>query len=127
MTLPYQYIKTDHIMVAEFTAPGPSASPEASVSQQAQVDSTAGDHISQQLPERKKPPKAKKEKAPKPPKGPTPPKTKREPAAKNAPEDPDSMFKVGFLAEVYQERPTNSKGIQKVRTRCMSSFSLSET
>jgi len=71
------------------------------------------------LPERTKPPKAKKEKTPKPPKGPTPPKAKREPAAKLAPEDPDSMFKVGFLSEVYQERPVKPDGISKVVTRCV--------
>lgn len=60
----------------------------------------------QELPERSKPSKAKKEKAIKPAKaskGPTPPKTKRE-AAPPTPNDPDSMFKVGFLADVYQER-----------------------
>ncbi|KAL2041504.1 hypothetical protein N7G274_005886 [Stereocaulon virgatum] len=59
-----------------------------------------------ELPERSKPSKAKKEKAIKPakaPKGPTPPRTKRE-AAPPIPNDPDSMFKVGFLADVYQER-----------------------
>lgn len=49
-------------------------------------------------PKEKKP----KEKKPKPAKGPTPPKTKREPAA---PTDPEQMFKEGFLATVYQERP----------------------
>ena len=71
------------------------------------------------LPERSKPPKAKKEKAPKPPKGPTPAKAKREPAAKPPSEDPDSMFKVGFLAEVYQERPIGPESISKVVTRCI--------
>lgn len=33
-------------------------------------------------------------------------------------EDPDSMFKVGFLADVYKERPANSEGISGVITRC---------
>ena len=33
-------------------------------------------------------------------------------------EDPDSMFKVGFLADVYKERPVGSAGIQSVITRC---------
>lgn len=68
-----------------------------------------------------KPPKTKKEKAPKtpkPPKGPTPPKAKKEPAAKPSVEDPESMFKVGFLSDVYQERPVGPEGISKVITRC---------
>lgn len=72
----------------------------------------------QTLPERSKPAKAKKEKVAKAPKGPTPSKQKREPAAATIPNDPDSMFKVGFLADVYQERPVASGGISKVVTRC---------
>lgn len=72
----------------------------------------------QTLPERNKPPKAKKEKVPKHPKGPTPPKPKREPATAAVPNDPDSMFKVGFLADVYEERPVGPGGIDKVVTRC---------
>ena len=82
------------------------------------MDPKTSESSPQALPERNKPPKAKKEKTPKPPKGPTPPKAKREPAAKPAPEDPDSMFKVGFLSEVYQERPIGSQGTSKVVTRC---------
>ena len=74
------------------------------------------------LPERNKPPKAKKEKVAKPPKGPTPSKPKREPATASLPNDPDSMFKVGFLADVYQERPIGSGGISKVVTRCQYSL-----
>ena len=77
----------------------------------------------QTLPERSKPAKVKKEKAAKAPKGPMPPKQKREPAAASIPNDPDSMFKVGFLADVYQERPVGSGGISKVVTRCESSHS----
>ena len=72
----------------------------------------------QTLPERTKPAKLKKEKVAKAPKGPTPPKQKREPAAATIPNDPDSMFKVGFLADVYQERPIGPEGISKVVTRC---------
>ena len=71
--------------------------------------------------ENSKPPKAKKEKAPKtpkPPKGPTPPKGKKETAAKPSVEDPESMFKVGFLSDVYQERPVGSEGVSRVITRC---------
>ena len=71
--------------------------------------------------ENSKPSKAKKEKAPKipkPPKGPTPPKVKKELAAKPSVEDPESMFKVGFLSDVYQERPVGPEGISKVITRC---------
>ena len=66
-------------------------------------------------------PKAKKEKAPKtpkPPKGPAPSKVKKESAAKPSVEDPESMFKVGFLSDVYQERPVGPDGISKVITRC---------
>ena len=65
-------------------------------------------------------PKPKKEKvpeAPKPSKGPTPPKAKNPPSAKDVVVDPDSMFKVGFLADVYDERPVGQNGIQKVVTR----------
>lgn len=83
------------------------------------MESKPADNEPKTLPERNKPPKPKKEKTPKPPKGPTPPKAKREPATKSAPEDPDSMFKVGFLAEVYQERPVGPQSISKVVTRCM--------
>ena len=71
--------------------------------------------------ENSKPSKARKEKAPKipkPPKGPTPPKVKKESAAKPSVEDPESMFKVGFLSDVYQERPVGPGGISKVITRC---------
>ena len=82
------------------------------------MDPKPADNNAEALPERSKPPKAKKEKTPKPPKGPTPPKPKREPAAKSAPDDPESMFKVGFLAEVYQERPIGPHSISKVVTRC---------
>lgn len=53
-----------------------------------------------------------------PTKQPKPAKLKRENTPKTAPEDPDSMFKVGFLAEVYQERPVGSEGVEKVITRC---------
>ena len=93
---------------------------DPSCSQIATMDSNTPEANVQKLPERNKPPKAKKEKTPKPPKGPTPPKAKRDPAAKAAPDDPDSMFKVGFLAEVYEERPIKPEGISKVVTRCMS-------
>lgn len=33
-------------------------------------------------------------------------------------EDPDYMFRVGFLADVYKERPAGSPGINGVVTRC---------
>ena len=75
--------------------------------------------------ENSKPPKAKKEKAPKvpkPSKGPMPPKAKKESAAKPSVEDPESMFKVGFLSDVYQERPVGPEGISKVVTRCKSTI-----
>ena len=78
--------------------------------------------------ESNKPPKVKKEKAPKtpkPPKGPTPPKVKKEPTAKPSIEDPQSMFKVGFLSDVYHERPIGPDGITKVITRCKMPFEMS--
>ena len=69
------------------------------------------------LPERSKAPKAKKEKAPKQPKPPTAPKPKRTAAAKPVAADPESIFKVGFLSDVYQERPLGHAGIEKIITR----------
>jgi len=74
----------------------------------------------QDLPERTKAPKPKKEKPLKQPKGPTPPKPKRPLAPKAVPEDPESMFKVGFLADVYQERPKGYEGRGKIITRVRS-------
>lgn len=71
------------------------------------------------LPERPKQSKPKKEKPPKPKKDPSStqnaPKSKVKPDnnAKNLPIDPDAMFKVGFLADVYNERPE-----KHVVTRC---------
>ena len=65
-----------------------------------------------------KPKKEKTPKIPKPAKGPVPAKTKKESVAKPSVEDPESMFKVGFLSDVYQERPVGSEGISKVITRC---------
>jgi len=77
------------------------------------------------LPDRSKQPKPKKEKTPKQSKllAISKPPGKARPKSGNAPEpsapiDPDAMFKVGFLADVYQERPKSSEGIQKVVTRC---------
>ncbi len=83
-------------------------------------DAGPSENNTQTLPERSKPAKAKKEKVAKPPKGPMPSKPKREPAVATTPNDPDSMFKVGFLADVYQERPIGSGGISKIVTRCES-------
>ena len=65
-------------------------------------------------------PRPKKEKAPeapKPPKRPTPPKPKTLPTAKDVPIDPDSMFKGGFLSDVYGERPIGQNGINRIVTR----------
>ena len=94
--------------------------PKATEAPESKTDARSSEN-NQTLPERSKPAKAKKEKVAKAPKGPTPPKQKREPAAATIPNDPDSMFKVGFLADVYQERPIGSGGISKVITRCESS------
>ena len=89
----------------------------------AKMDAGPSENNTQTLPERSEPAKVKKEKTPKAPKGPAPPKQKRVPAAAPIPNDPDSMFKVGFLADVYQERPIGSGGISKVVTRCELSHS----
>ncbi|KAK0125760.1 hypothetical protein ONS95_007394 [Cadophora gregata] len=64
-------------------------------------------------------PRLKKEKAPKAPKGPTPPKPKLPPLAKDKDihTDPDSIFKSGFLAEIYNERSSGQNGINKIVTR----------
>ena len=74
--------------------------------------STAGPQTS--LPDRPNQPKPKKEKPPKPKKDPNAPKPASK-ASKNVEPtvDPDAMFKVGFLADVYNERPE-----KKVVTRC---------
>lgn len=69
------------------------------------------------LPNRAKAPKAKKEKPSKQPKGATTPKSKRVETTKTAADDPQSMFKVGFLSDVYQERSIESGAINKVVTR----------
>lgn len=83
------------------------------------------------LPSRTKGPKAPKAKNEKPPKsladsakakGPKIPKPKRENVPKPAPEDPDAMFKVGFLKDVYDERPKDSAGTKEVVTRCTMIF-----
>ncbi|KAF1812917.1 putative glutaminyl-tRNA synthetase [Eremomyces bilateralis CBS 781.70] len=73
------------------------------------------------LPERPK--KVKEPKKPKPPKQPKAPKPKNEqqgkPKSKAAAafaHDPDSMFKVGFLSDVYEEKPV-SDTVQKIVTR----------
>ncbi|EFR04038.1 glutaminyl-tRNA synthetase [Nannizzia gypsea CBS 118893] len=68
----------------------------------------------EQKPPKEKKPKEKKpkEKKPKPEKGPS--ESKR---AAPAPNDPDAMFKVGFLADVYKERPLESTVNKQVVTR----------
>lgn len=87
-----------------------------------------------ELPIRSKPPaenqpepqpqkEPKKQKQPKEPKQPKQPKQAKQPkppkqkAAPMTPNDPESMFKVGFLDDVYHERPIGSSGIDKVVTR----------
>ncbi|CAD6589012.1 MAG: hypothetical protein ASARMPREDX12_003560 [Alectoria sarmentosa] len=98
--------------------PGASKTPKDP--QDAKMENGQGKPTSKAPSENSKPPKPKKEKAPKvpkPPKGPRPPKTKKESAAKPSVEDPESMFKVGFLSDVYQERPVGPEGISKVTTR----------
>lgn len=58
---------------------------------------------------------AKKALGPKP-KAEKPPKAAKAPNEPAAPRDPDAMFKVGFLSDVYQERPL-SDTVTKIRTR----------
>ena len=101
---------------------GQTTAPKATEVPESKSDAGPSENNTQTLPERSKPAKAKKEKVAKAPKGPTPPKQKREPAAATIPNDPDSMFKVGFLADVYNERPVGSGDISKVVTRCESSY-----
>ena len=96
----------------------PGASNISKGTPDAQIEKTNGKPISNS-----KPAQAKKERAPKipkPPKGPTPPKAKKEPTAKPSVEDPESMFKVGFLSDVYKERPVGPNCINKFITRCKS-------
>ncbi|KAI9676925.1 MAG: hypothetical protein M1817_006764 [Caeruleum heppii] len=78
------------------------------------------------LPDRTNPPRhkneKKKEKEKKPPfdpalRGSNPPKPRAPTAAKASVEDPDSLFKEGFLADVYKERPVDQAGIKKIVTR----------
>ena len=86
------------------------------------VGTTAGSDAQNDtpLPDRVKQPKPKKEKTVRPKKdadskpAATKPKNKTEAPSKPTPTDPDAMFKVGFLADVYNERPA-----EKVVTRCM--------
>ncbi|KAK2745864.1 hypothetical protein FQN57_003477 [Myotisia sp. PD_48] len=68
---------------------------------------------SEGIPVRTKAPKPPKEK--KPPKGPTPPKSKSK--APSATTDPEAMFKVGFLADVYKEKPLEATLEKKIVTR----------
>jgi hypothetical protein len=56
-------------------------------------------------------------KEPRPRNTPTPPKSDGRVATNDAAIDPDAMFKAGFLADIYNERPIGSKGIGKVVTR----------
>lgn len=98
-----------------------ATAPKATEAPEFKSDAGPSENNTQTLPERNKPAKAKRDKVAKAPKGPTPSKQKREPAAATIPNDPDSMFKVGFLADVYQERPVGPEGISKVVTRCESS------
>lgn len=69
------------------------------------------------LPERPKNVKGKKEKPAKQPREPTTVKPKHVAVNKVNTEDAESMFKVGFLSDVYQERPIGYEGISKIVTR----------
>lgn len=65
-----------------------------------------------ELPVRSKPPKKEKP-AKKPPKEPQANRKRPTPTVN----DPDAMFKKGFLSDVYNERPIGSPGTEKVITR----------
>ncbi|KAL8989293.1 MAG: hypothetical protein Q9177_001790 [Variospora cf. flavescens] len=68
-------------------------------------------------PDQSKAPKPKKEQLSKQMKSTCAPKPKRAQATNPATDDPQSMFKVGFLSDVYQERSIESGAIDKVVTR----------
>ena len=51
------------------------------------------------------------------PKGSAPAKVKTPAASKDITMDPESMFKLGLLADIYNEKPVGSEGIRKVVTR----------
>ncbi|KAL8974428.1 MAG: hypothetical protein Q9197_001333 [Variospora fuerteventurae] len=72
---------------------------------------------SKNLPDQSKAPKPKKEQPSKQMKSTCAPKPKRAQATNPATDDPQSMFKVGFLSDVYQERSIESGAINKVVTR----------
>ncbi|KAI4265535.1 MAG: hypothetical protein L6R35_007092, partial [Caloplaca aegaea] len=72
---------------------------------------------SKNLPDQSKAPKPKKEQPSKQMKSTSAPKPKRAQATNPATDDPQSMFKVGFLSDVYQERSIESGAINKVVTR----------
>ncbi|OJJ43896.1 hypothetical protein ASPZODRAFT_891934 [Penicilliopsis zonata CBS 506.65] len=77
------------------------------------ADPQAGSAAPSEKPKDAKPPK--KAKAPKQPKEKAPPKNggakpkAAKPETVDLPQDPDYMFKVGFLADVYEERPISEK------------------
>jgi glutaminyl-tRNA synthetase len=67
-----------------------------------------------------KPPKQRQKQASgglKAPNNPTSPKGKPPPVNNDTTMDPDSIFKVGFLADVYNENPIGSENVSKVVTR----------
>ena len=69
------------------------------------------------LPQRPTNAKVKKEKPAKESKQATILKPKNIATNKVTTEDAESMFKVGFLSDVYQERPIGYEGISKIVTR----------
>lgn len=81
---------------------------------------TSSNMQTENIPERpKSAAKAKKEKPSKQPKGPTTAKPTRAAASKPVVEDPEAMFKVGFLSDVYQERPKGHGGVTNIITRVL--------
>ena len=97
--------------VAESTAalPDRTQQPESKAKAKKDAKKAANKAIKQE---------SKKEKPAKPPSTVQAPSAKAQNAPASSTVDPDSMFKVGFLADVYKERPAGSDGIEKIVTRC---------
>ncbi|KAG8527127.1 uncharacterized protein KY384_008556 [Bacidia gigantensis] len=85
--------------------------PDSTPAPNSEVTASATQPPTTSLAEHQKRSKPKKEKTPKPKKDPSEskpkpkPKAKADNASKPASTDPDAMFKQGFLADVYNERP----------------------
>ncbi|KAK9851518.1 Glutamine-tRNA synthetase [Penicillium brevicompactum] len=88
----------------EAAAPAAPADPNKKSKSQEKKEAAAARKAALKLAKQNEPPKKKAEK--------TAPQAKEAPA----PRDPNAMFKVGFLSDVYQEKPL-SETVPKIRTR----------